>query len=535
MRRASVLVGALVLLAMIGGLLALRPTLERLVSPGPLRPAHAKIETRCGACHFAFTPTAENGKCMVCHTGVGGDIRSRTGFHGRTPAASKQQCRVCHLEHQGAVRFATDLKGTGFDHGKTDFPLHGQHRGLPCTSCHKGGAKFRAAPAACVACHVKDDVHQTRFGRNCASCHSESGWKNIHKFDHAATGFRLVGAHQATACASCHAGNRFAGTPTQCVGCHLADDVHDGRNGTDCASCHTQLSWKGALFDHGRTRFPLVGQHRTVTCTACHGARNERLRPSMQCAACHRKDDVHKGTNGSNCATCHSPASWKGAFFDHDKATRFPLLGAHKRVRCATCHVKPVHSFKPARECAGCHARQDPHQGKLGRNCAACHTQDRWRPAPGFHHAATRFPLTGAHVRTACTDCHQNKQFRAAGVTCASCHADIAHKGRFGTPARCETCHTTARWTGARFDHDRTGFSLTGRHARLSCNSCHTKPATTARLPVGCYGCHKADDHHDGRFGTKCETCHVSGDSFRTVRVPATARRHPDFNGRQLR
>jgi hypothetical protein len=243
----------------------------------------------------------------------------------------------------------------------------------------------------------------------------------------------------------------------------------------------------------------------------------------MTCIACHAKDDVHRGNNGRNCAMCHSPVSWSRVSFNHDKSTRFPLRGAHRRVPCAACHTRPVAVFKPPMTCAGCHGRQDPHRGELGRDCAACHGNDRWRPVPLFSHDRTRFPLTGAHARVACTSCHRDKRFQAAGMTCSSCHFDTVHRGRFGTPANCASCHSTATWRGARFDHNRTRFPLTGRHARLTCNACHIANARSMRLPTNCVGCHKADDPHEGRFGERCEQCHTSTQSFKIVKVPTAA------------
>jgi len=52
--------------------------------------------------------------------------------------------------------------------------------------------------------------------------------------------------------------------------------------------------------------------------------------------------------------------------------------------------------------------------------------------------------------------------------------------------ANCSNCHTPAGWT-ARFDHSTTGFPLTGAHATVACNKCHTSPATPA---TDCYSCH---------------------------------------------
>jgi hypothetical protein len=73
----------------------------------------------------------------------------------------------------------------------------------------------------------------------------------------------------------------------------------------------------------------------------------------------------------------------------------------------------------------------------------------------------------------------------------------------------CAGCHSTASWTEVRFNHDRTGFALTGRHQRTRCTSCHV---TDFKVPVprGCVGCHR--DVHGGELGARCEGCHDAAD-----------------------
>ncbi len=56
---------------------------------------------------------------------------------------------------------------------------------------------------------------------------------------------------------------------------------------------------------------------------------------------------------------------------------------------------------------------------------------------------------------------------------------------------------------------DKTGFALTGSHARLECESCHAT-SVTAALPKTCGGCHRNDDPHEGRLGATCGNCHRS-------------------------
>ncbi|HEX7078332.1 MAG TPA: hypothetical protein VF363_07920 [Candidatus Eisenbacteria bacterium] len=123
---------------------------------------------------------------------------------------------------------------------------------------------------------------------------------------------------------------------------------------------------------------------------------------------------------------------------------------------------------------------------------------------------------------------------------CLACHVEIAwyRAARRGLHARvgaqeCATCHpdhagvgfAMVKWdegSPERFQHDRTGWTLTGKHATLSCRSCHSianqksEVASKIRkrdhaqswlgLDTRCASCHA--DPHEGRFGDRCETCH---------------------------
>lgn len=59
------------------------------------------------------------------------------------------------------------------------------------------------------------------------------------------------------------------------------------------------------------------------------------------------------------------------------------------------------------------------------------------------------------------------------------------------------------------FDHGKTQFPLTGKHAKASCESCHK--STLKDTPRDCITCHKKDDVHRGRKPA-CADCHVTTD-----------------------
>ena len=296
--------------------------LEKLISPGPLTAKHAKLEARCDACHLNFKKEVQAQLCNACHKAVAADIAEGRGFHGKFHPASGD-CRGCHTDHAGRDARIIKFDTSTFNHDFTQYPLSGKHVGVKCASCHVGGRKYRDAPVKCVACHQKDDKHKGTLGPNCVSCHTETGWK-VEKFDHGNTRFPLLGAHARATCQSCHADQNFAATPRECVSCHLKKDVHRGALGTRCATCHDAVDWKPGFFDHSNTTFPLTGKHVNVACKSCHISPAGSVKLPTQCVACHRKDDVHKGGDGPECAQCHTAVGWKD----------LPLTTARRSSRC---------------------------------------------------------------------------------------------------------------------------------------------------------------------------------------------------------
>jgi hypothetical protein len=221
--------------------------------------------------------------------------------------------------------------------------------------------------------------------------------------------------------------------------------------------------------------------------------------------------------------------------FDHGR-TGTSLEGEHAKTECRSCH-KPAFQRAPVASrirlkdrtkswlgletaCTSCH--EDPHRASLGAQCLSCHDQNRWKPATGFDHARSRFPLTGKHADVACAECHRPKVAEAAETAvfrplahaeCSSCHMD-PHAGRFG--GSCGGCHSTEGFGVLRagsFDHDRTRYPLRGRHAGLACGKCHDpKTAGGEKPPFGsCGACHA--DAHAGKARVRgrvadCEACH---------------------------
>jgi hypothetical protein len=277
------------------------------------------------------------------------------------------QCANCHN--------TADWGSQKFDHAReTGFPLNGKHARIGCGDCHRSGNLKDPIPKDCVGCHKTDDKHASRLGPACSDCHNSDVWK-VTNFDHAQKfKFALEGAHANLDCHVCHTNVvKDQKLGTECIDCHRADEPHGGTLGRKCEQCHTATKWMEVNFDHDQSKYPLVGLHVVVTCGQCHTTQRFNDAPK-ECVGCHAKDDVHNGGLGKDCAECHNPNGWKMWDFDHATHTRFPLLGAHAKVSCADCHIRPQNVVKPSMICGTCHSSNDVHQGRFGKECQQCHT-----------------------------------------------------------------------------------------------------------------------------------------------------------------
>lgn len=326
-------------------------------------------------------------------------------------------------------------------------------------------------------------------------------------------------------CRNCHVPFDKAAQDRLCLNCHkeVAADVagHQGMHGRirieTCRKCHTDhkgrdvntANFDPARFDHALTDYALKDGHAKVECKSCHVAGKKWREAPLTCVGCHRKDDTHKGSLGADCAQCHVEKDWKTTRFDHSK-TKFALTGKHLKTKCDACHTKPDHKDTP-KECVACHRKEDTHKGRYGAKCESCHGAASWKPSTFDHDTATKYPLRLKHRSTKCDTCHAGNLYRdKVETTCNGCHRkDDAHKGSLGP--QCQNCHDEGNWKKAKFDHGKTRFALTGKHAPLECKSCHEDVNKMKDTPRECVSCHRKDDQasHKRKFGDKCETCHL--------------------------
>ena len=498
---------------------------ETLFMPGDVIKGHAELEKDCKQCHVRLQDTTQNQLCLDCHDheDVEDDIKSKKGFHGIDSKASTAECKTCHAEHKGRLATLVRLDKDRFDHKITDFDLRGKHLQIDCNDCHKPDKKYREAPSRCVECHKDDDVHKKQLGDKCNKCHTEVSWADK-QFDHDDTGFPLRNSHKKLNCNSCHVANQFKDTPDKCIACHAIKDVHNNRFGNRCENCHRDSEWPKVKFDHDRdTTFRLAGKHSSQDCLACHEDRKpesiKKNKEARDCYSCHKTDDVHQGSNGKKCQLCHNEDGWQESEFDHDNETRFPLEGAHEKVRCQACHIDDSADKQIDRDCYSCHRSDDAHEKQLGEFCDDCHHPTSWRSNVRFDHDLSSFPLIGQHAAVGCESCHQGSKFKDTDTDCYGCHQwKDFHKSALGQ--KCEDCHNPNGWLIWEFDHSETDFEINGAHVELHCHQCHFD-ARDKDLPTRmCADCHLVDDIHNAGFSKDCGSCHQE-DSFSSIKPAA--------------
>lgn len=455
-------------------------------SPGDLSRAHASLDgaSNCTKCHTVGNKVTRE-KCLSCHKKIQANIAANKGYHASADVTGKQ-CTVCHNEHHGRNFQLARLDKKTFMHSKTGFELKGVHARQDCKACHK--------PAFITDARLKNKP------------------------------------------------NTFLGLNKQCLTCH--EDYHQGRMSPNCSNCHSFETFKNATgFDHNTTRFPLLGQHKNVSCNKCHKTQIIKGKPVQQyrglafanCNACHK--DPHENRFGQDCKQCHSEGSFhtikESGGFNHDK-TGFPLIGKHKLVACKSCHKTNMTDPIKHDRCSDCHAnyhKKDFEKNGVSPDCNQCHDNNGFFPSTYTieRHNQTKFPLEGAHLATSCKACHKNSfkwTFSHMGSKCVDCHKNIHAdmiEEQYMPNENCTACHNVASWKkNLKFDHNATGFKLDGAHAKLACGACHfakndkgIKVQKFAGLTADCASCHK--DPHAGQFEvngkTDCSKCH-STDSW---------------------
>jgi len=488
---------------------------------------HGGVWNKCNECHVNQDNYAQF-SCIDCYQ------------HSNKAATDREHREEPDYEYNSTACYGCHPKGNNkgtFNHAETRFPLTGQHKEATCEDCHTAG--FAGTSFLCKDCHeedyttAKEPIHSNAgISLECESCHTSDGWKPS-TFNHTGTGFELKGAHTGIAqCADCHKGTITSAT-SDCFSCHeeqfnQAKDHLSKSYPHLCDMCHNNDNWLNAKFDHNKTQFPLTGVHATTDCVECHF--NGYIGTKTLCNDCHDKN-YKEARNPSHteagmpvqCETCHNTAGWHPSTFNHSTTT-FPLQGAHSTIaQCSACHKGNLVSAPG--DCYSCHKAQfDGAPGHVAQNfphdCLMCHNNQNWLN-PLFDHSKTSFPLTGAHIRTECTQCHING-YAGTPSDCNSCHNAAYQQSKTpnhvnaGMPVQCETCHNTTAFIPSTFNHSTTGFQLTGAHTSIvQCSDCHKGNLVSA--VSDCFSCHEAQynsapGHLSQKYPHDCTICHNNND-----------------------
>ena len=210
-----------------------------------------------------------------------------------------------------------------------------------------------------------------------------------------------------------------------------------------------------------------------------------------------------------NCTKCHTV----GRLLSNGKC-----IACHKEIGTRISQNVGYHATVSTKSCTECHLDH------LGRTYQIIRFD-----TSSFNHATVGFILKGKHKTTCCRQCHAPQNIAAPDIkilpvsrrettylglstTCESCHAD-AHNGQFNQA--CSSCHNTEHWEPAdNFNHDRTGYPLTGKHKDVNCYQCHNKKMSDGKTVkfVGlqfssCSNCHA--DPHRGQFKQPLSLIHI--------------------------
>jgi hypothetical protein len=445
----------------------------------------------------------------------------------------------------------------------TGFELLGQHRDLPCESCH-ANAIFKGTPKACANCHgVGTTIRATSKPANhilstdqCDACHTPVAWKPAVNFDHT----QVRGS-----CSSCHNGVQAQGKPPN----HIITDL-------ECDACHTTLSWTGAVFTHEGV---------TGGCAACHnGVNASGLAPShfpigsgaaaTPCESCHSPTNFsnwlgaqinHPAVATLTCASCHETANYLGMHPSTNTAAgdsrpnatldpRHPATGdcgqCHDTTTFANSALRPANHIPTSAPCVQCHTTagnyalysvSGVHQGVTG--CLSCHgpnTGPFAGPPPGNTITIVGWPGNN-HIPIGGLDCngsgcHTTNNvnpggFRLGSASISSPTLNVTgHTTVAPAAPACQTCHESAPYTGmvagtaTAAGDSRPMAALDSKHPTTGdCGSCHSTSPTFSvnqnsnALPAG----HVPIAPPTFAAQPGCGQCHTSAGNYALYSVSA--------------
>jgi len=556
--------------------------------------AHIATQENCSSCHnannngfstfagtFVHNTNIVGGDCASCHnTGIA--LPKKVNH---IPAQA--ECSACHSDTNTGGFALTTFLNPGGEHQKSN---------NGCEGCHI--SRFIDNPFAlkapghlptgqdCDVCHTNDTFIPSIFNHsdisdNCASCHDG----NVNHVTAGARGETNTAIHRNTTqdCGVCHNTTNFADAFVDHTGPEVigkrCDTCHDGGSGgaigkhtghvvtnEDCSACHVPGTFATAVFNHTGIVDNCASCHDGIAATGKDAKTNPAHIPTSQdCSVCHiptafadaRFD--HQGIV-DNCASCHNGTTARGKMPPPDhvptngdcsnchQTTGFiPATFDHAGIvdNCRSCHDgafatgKSGSHIPTSQDCGICHTTRLPlsftgavfdHTG-IVNNCVSCHDG-----VTAIGKAAKTNP---AHLATDldCNSCHTTATFTggtwvhdaSTAGNCDQCHstgggARSKPSGHLSTNVQCDVCHTTGRWAPDIFSHDPQGNYPGDHRIDPGCSGCH---GSSISLPFNypsnqyapfCAACHAGDfssqsDHNGGRNGTveQNKNCASSG------------------------
>ncbi|MBL8343384.1 MAG: hypothetical protein JNL30_18090 [Rubrivivax sp.] len=279
------------------------------------RSAHRKLD--CAECHAAALtvrhPKNKLGavKPQVCQDCHADEFKAIAGsIHGRRAAGERaiKDCNGCH----GSLH-------TVHRSGDPASPLSPVNQIKTCGGCHedvlanyergehargllKSGLVGRSP--SCSSCHGKHDVHakddpqstthHTKIGETCGSCHQGI----LKEWQDSAHGALLRAGKQGPDCASCHTPHAIKRPDTAKVRSEVAHR---------CGTCHDRVDKSFHDSFHGKSSG--LGNVKAAVCADCHT-------PHLNLPKSNPRSSIHPDNLAKTCGTCHQNVNASFLTFD---------------------------------------------------------------------------------------------------------------------------------------------------------------------------------------------------------------------------
>lgn len=253
---------------------------------------------------------------------------------------------------------------------------------------------------------------------------------------------------------------------------------------------------------------------------------------------------AHMTELGDGCVSCHH--------YTPTDQSHPPCKECHDPKVASASLEKPGLKGAYHRQCMGCHQEWSSEQ-----DCEICHAMKEKKKKQGSEYVVHAYRPCSEPDQKLYKTSHQNGDFvtffhnnhsKLYGLSCRDCHQEEAcirchYQGKKPVSVvkasadlmhhKCSACHNISAEKGCskchskferkRFDHKvASGWPLTGKHRKLSCQACHPSGKRITKLSRNCNGCHASwnsknfshavtglaldENHRDN----DCQDCHAN-------------------------